>query len=413
MRIASRLLAGSAVLAMTVACSGLALADPPRGVTPRAGDVVGVGSDTTGYLLDQLALDYDKAHLKSGPLLYSWDPVNPATGQAGGRIVTKAACPAMARPDGSAAGVSALIANKTDPSDTTDYCIDFAGSSSVPTGGDPPCGSGGVCFIQLARDAVTWAARDAASGGSDAPSSLTMTQLKDIYLCKITNWAAVGGRRAPIRPYLPQAASGTRTSWLIALGGGTPLKPGSCVRDDGNALQDNQGVSKVLDNPEVIVPYSVADFLAQAYHDARCARASCSGSPPCHPSATQDRFGCDRNGVLGLHQIGGSEPALPWPLPRSACPKCAINPAFSRPFQRTVFLVVRYAPTPDHIPAYLEPFLAASTAKVPGWICSAPKARADIRDYGFEPLSGGAAAPAARVPGGPMALTQCGTPYLK
>lgn len=398
MRFASKL-AGCAAIALIAASSGTAFADPPGGTTPRAGDVVGVGSDTIGYLLDQLSYDYDKTHPKSAPLLYSWDP-------GSGRITTKAACGPIARPGGSAAAVAALKASKTDPADHGDFCVDYAGSSSAPAPGSKPCASAGLCYIQLAGDAVTWASRDRASGGSDAPASLTVTQLKDIYLCKTTNWASVGGRHAPIRAFLPRTSSGTRTSWLTALGGGAPIKPGACVRDDGNTLADNQGVSPVLDSPEAIVPYSVADYIAQAYHDAKCVRASCTGTPACHPAATQNRFGCDRNGVLRINEIGGSRPALPWPLPNSACKKCAINPKFSRPFLRIVFIVVRYAKTPDHIPAYLEPFFAADGSTLHGWDCSSPTALTDIKNSGFLPLSG------TKGPNEPAATgTQCGTPY--
>ena len=89
---------------------------------------MGVGSDAIGYLLDQLSRDYDKAHPKAATLLYSWDAVDPATGQAGGQIETKATCAAIARPDGSSAGISALEAGTTDPSSPGDFCIDYAGS---------------------------------------------------------------------------------------------------------------------------------------------------------------------------------------------------------------------------------------------------------------------------------------------
>ena len=298
------------------------------------------------------------------------------------------------------------MASKADPADHSDQCVDYAGSSRAPPAPQQALRSGSACFIQLAGDVVTWASRGAASGGSDAPASLTMTQLKDIYLCKVTNWAKVGGKHAAIKAFLPQTSSGTRTSWLTALGGGTAVKPGRCVSDEGNTLQDNQGISPVLDSAEAIFPYSVADYIAQAYHEAKCASASCSGSPACHPAATQNRFGCDRNGVLGLNEIGGTKPVLPWPLPKSSCKKCAINPKFSHPFLRTVLIVVRHAATADHIPAYLEPFFAAKTAKIHGWVCSSSTAMADIRDYGFLPLGG------TQAPNEPaVAAPACGTPY--
>ncbi|HEY3733004.1 MAG TPA: substrate-binding domain-containing protein [Streptosporangiaceae bacterium] len=399
MRFIRRLLAVAAALALVAVPAGAARADPPAGVTPRPADVAGVGSDTIGFLLDQLSHDYNKAHAKSSPLLYSWDPVNPVTGQTGDPITTKAGCPATPRPDGSSAGISALEAGVTDPNAPKDFCVDYAGSSRGPATSDPSCSPGGICFISLAGDAVTWAARDQASGGTDAPATLTRTQLKNIYLCKITNWDKVGGQNAPIEPFLPQASSGTRAFWLTALGGSTPITPGPCVSDNGNALQDNQGIDPVLDSPEAIVPYSVADYIAQVYHDAACTNSSCTGSPACTPAAGQNLFGCDEHGVLGLREIGGTRPLLPWPPPSPPCASCAINPAFSHLFQRTVYDVVRYASTSDHIPAYLEPFFAASTAPKAGYFCTNPTAKKDIKAYGF--LAAGAAL---------IASSSCGTP---
>jgi ABC-type phosphate transport system substrate-binding protein len=398
MGLTSRLLAGCAALALITGTVSPALADPPSGVIPRAGDVVGVGSDTVQFLLDQLSRDYDKAFPNAASRLYSWD----ATSSGKSPIVTKAGCQPIKRPDGPSAGIAALRAGVADPAGSSDFCIDFAESSLGPVAGDPPCAAKGLCFVPLAGDAVTWAARATASGGTDAPASLTLAQLRGIYLCKITNWASVGGRKAPIKAFLPETSSGTRQFWLTALGGGVkPIKPGACVRDGGNTLADNQGVSSLLNSAEAIVPYSVGVYLAQAYHDARCVKSSCTGSPACKPTAKQNQFGCDEHGVLGLREIGGSKPVLPWPAPRGSCQKCQINPKFARSFQRIVYLVVRRAATADHIPAYLEPFFAARTAKTPGWICSSPVAGNDITAYGFLPLSGTNA----------LATTGCGTPH--
>ena len=383
MHLIGKLLVGGGALALVVTSAVPALADPPGGISPRASDVVGVGSDTIGYLLDQLSHDYNKANPKAPTLLYSWDPTSPA-GKAGGTIVTKATCPPIPRPNGSSAGIAALEANTIDPSDPNDFCIDYAGSSRAAAAGDPGCAVPGICFVPLAGDAVTWAARDTASGGTDAPASLTLAQLKGIYLCKITNWAKVGGKNALIKPFLPQTSSGTRVFWLTALGGGTtPVKPGGCVSDVHNTLQDNQGTSPVLDSPEAIVPYSVADYIAQAYHDARCTSPSCSGSPACKPGGSENMFGCDQHGVLGIGEIGGTKPVLPWPPPSPPCAQCKINPKFSLPFQRAVYIVVRAAATHDDIPAYLEPFFAAKTTKPSGFTCASLTAQADITHYGF------------------------------
>ena len=401
----NKLLACCGALALVAASAAPALADPPT--APRPADVVGVGSDTVGYLLDQLAHDYNAAHPGGSSLLYSWDPTNPVTGKTGDPIMTKAGCKAIARPDGSSAGITALEANTVDQIDPRDFCVDYAGSSRGVAAGDPGCTTGGICFVPVAGDAVTWATRDAASGGTDAPASLTPLQLKNIYLCKITNWAKVGGRNAPIKAFLPQTSSGTRAFWLTALGGGiTPIKPGRCVGDDHNALQDNQGINPVLNSPGAIVPYSVADYIAQVYHDAPCTNSACTGSPPCVPAAGQNMFGCDEHGVLGLHAIGGSKPVKPWPPPSPPCPSCAINPNFIHLFERVVYVVVRDAATPDDIPAYLEPIFAGRNAQQPGFVCTAPAADSDIVSYGFLTL------PVTWYrPEGQIGTAQCGVPH--
>ena len=405
MRLTSKLLAACAAFALITVAAAPALADPPTGVVPRAADAVGVGSDTIGYLLDQLSRDYGKAHPKAATLLYSWDAVDPATGQAGGQIETKATCAAIARPDGSSAGISALEAGTTDPSSPGDFCIDYAGSSRSQQASDPGCVAGGVCFIRLAADAVTWASRDAASGGTDAPASLTVAQLKDIYLCKTTNWAKVGGKSAPITPFLPQPASGLTASWLTALGGGkTPITPGACVSDEGGTLQDNQGISAVLDSPNAIVPYSVASYLAQAYHDAPCTESSCTGSPACKPTGTQNLFGCDEHGVLGLGEIDGDAPMLPWPPPPAPCATCAISSKFPPLFLHDVFVVVRDAATATHIPAYLQPMFDPKSASRPGFTCTLTGGK-DIKSYGFQQLPW----PPAKSRRFPLA-SACGTP---
>jgi ABC-type phosphate transport system substrate-binding protein len=403
MRIVSRLLAGCAALALMAASAGQGLADPPGGVTPKGSDVVGVGSDTIGYLLDQLSSDYNESHPKAASLLYSWDATSPDGGKAGGLITTKATCKAISRPDGSLAGIAALMAGARQPSGKHDHCVDYAGSSTAPAGTRPPCSVDGICYLPLAVDAVTWASRAAASGGTDAPASLSLTQLKDIYSCKVTNWAKVGGHPAPIKAFLPRKSSGTRAFWLEALG---LAHPGKCVSDEGNTLQDNQGISPVLDSPEAIVPYSVADYLTQVYRDARCTNSSCTNSPACEPTAPDNLFGCDEHGFLAINEIGGSKPALPWPLPKSKCKSCTINPKFTRDFQRLVYIAVRRASAPDHIPAYLDPVFGAGGGKKPGWVCSSPQAKTDIEEYGFLALGG-----STTLSDIPNARPACGTPY--
>ena len=93
------------------------------------------------------------------------------------------------------------------------YCVDFARSSRRPVGHLPAPKPGGVGYVALATDAVTWAVRDTGATktvpASYAPKSLTLAQLKAIFSCSVTNWKQVGGGNAPIKAYLPQAGSGT------------------------------------------------------------------------------------------------------------------------------------------------------------------------------------------------------------
>lgn len=367
----------AAAVTLAVTAADPAIADPPSGKTPKATDIVGVGAGPTAYLFDQFSVDYNSQH-PNGVHLYSWDAVNPATGRPGDSIETKAGCAAIPRPDGSSAGVAALHENVTGPSGT--FCIDYARSYRRRRASDPPLAPGGVAFVDLASDAVTYATRDAASGGTNAPGNLSARQLKAIYLCQVTNWQQVGGPNAPIHAFLPQSGSEVRSFFLTALNGGAaPITPGTCVGDQGNTLAEDQGVSPALNDPDAIVPYSVAAYLAQVYHSAACLHSGCTGTPACMPVAPQNLFGCDQHGVLGLNEINGTQPVHPWPPPAPPCPQCQINSGFGAVFQHFVYTVVRYDPaTADHIPPDLEPFFGSS-----GWACTDSTAATDIQDYGF------------------------------
>src|SRR5258708_38812159 len=78
MRILSRLVTGAAVAAAAIAMTAVpALADPPTGVTPRAVDVVGVGSDTIQNVMDQFSHDFNATH--TGVKLYRCAATHPPT----------------------------------------------------------------------------------------------------------------------------------------------------------------------------------------------------------------------------------------------------------------------------------------------------------------------------------------------
>ena len=105
----------------------------------------------------------------------------------------------------------------------------------------------------------------------------------------------------------------------------------------------------------------------------------------CKPASGQNLFGCDERGTLKLNSVNGTKPTA------GTAPNVTINSKFSAPFFNPIYDVVRFSSsTADNIPAYLEPFFAASGAKVKGWACSNATATADIKHYGFltTPLCG-------------------------
>ena len=316
------------------------------------------------------------------PNVFGFDPTNPVTGATGDPITTKEGCPEITRPGGSSAGISALTENTKDPTDANAYCIDFASSLRGREPGDPPYGPGGVVFVTLARYGVTWATRDAASGGTNAPANLSTAQLRNIYLCKITNWDEVGGANAPIHAFLPQISSETGSFFLTALGGTTPLNPGGCVSDVGNTLQENEGVNPVLDDPDAIVPFSVSQYLAEAAYSAPCINSDCSpamtNGQVCAPSGTQNLFTCDEHGVLRLNKINGTAPYLPlsWPCP--GCHSPTLNPHFTANFLGTLYYVGRYdSSTTDHIAPNLDGVIT--------WMCESSPASVIFNNNGDLP----------------------------
>src|ERR1017187_5124494 len=108
------------------------------------------------------------------------------------------------RPNGSGAGVAALILNAK--TKNGHFCIDFARSSSPRSPTNPPKAKGGVVFVALAKDAVTYATNTA----STAPPNRRRAQLAAIYNCPAPPGNQVGGTsHAKIDAQLPQTSSGT------------------------------------------------------------------------------------------------------------------------------------------------------------------------------------------------------------
>jgi ABC-type phosphate transport system substrate-binding protein len=397
MRKLVKLLAAAAG-AVTVAALVMApaMADPinlntGKFVEPRPCDIVGAGSNTTEYVLDQLSVNYNKPIVKAHPgsqtasckkfpkpFLYSWDALQNAAATSSPVIKFKSGCTGEERPNGSSPGIADLAAGA---GGTTGGhpCLDFARSARAPKSTDPT----NLSFIAFGLDNVTYATIGKSKKfpkGSNAPANLSTTDLHNIYSCTATTWNQVGGTsHAKIKPLLPQSGSGTVSFFLAAIG---VVTPGPCVNEP-TTLEENQGVAPIFRfkaAPNYLIPYSAGKWVAQEYHSPPCAHSTCPSDPTgvfikCKkPKPVQNEFGCAENGVLKLNDINGTDPLKGRALNP---PASASNPkGFTAAFVRSLFNVVRGTKT---IPGYLAPIFGPA-----GFVCSAGQ-RATIQDYGFEP----------------------------
>lgn len=161
-----------------------------------------------------------------------------------GSVILRAGSKPVIRPDGSGAGVKALIADSSStgydglPTDS----IQFARMSRLPSSTEE-----GLCPTTTASCAglhVYQAATDnlgiaRVTNGFDGPSALSDNELYNIFItCQYTTWNQIpgnsGGSTNTIHPLIPQSGSGTRTFFLNDLaasqGLSTTPSPGSCVR---------------------------------------------------------------------------------------------------------------------------------------------------------------------------------------
>ena len=341
---ATTMAAVAALVAGTVTTAVAAPNDPPKGVTPRIYDIVSVGANTDENLFNQLSIDYNKTipakdHNPSHPYLYTFNATAPgSTSTKPTSIAPKAGCKSITRPNGSGPGLKALEASQKIGKY---YCIDFDRSSSGRSTAPAT-----VTYVEFAKDALTWATRSAAHGGSDAPANLTKAQLQSIFTCKTTNWKAVGGKKGAIKVYLPQTGSGTLSSWLKFMG----INPDNIPKCISLAPEENEGTYAGFNSPNAVFIYSIADWVAQKYH--------------------KNTFGSNVTGVLDINKINKISPITSGKVP-------TINPHFPASFFRTIYNVVRGTHS-------IDPRLV-SLLGPKGYLCTNAIAKKDIADYGFLP----------------------------
>jgi ABC-type phosphate transport system substrate-binding protein len=183
----------AAALVTSMMTTAPAHADPA--FTPDNNDMVGVGSDTTEFLMQKIAGAFNAAHVGGTVRMASWN----ATGSA--NITPRRNANSIPRPNGSSAGVDALQATNS---------LTFARSSRGPN----PSGDEGTAFFPYATDGLGYAF----ATGTHAKLNLTANQLALIYTCQRTNWNQFSRPAGHIKAFVPQPGSGTRTFFLSSIG---------------------------------------------------------------------------------------------------------------------------------------------------------------------------------------------------
>lgn len=263
-------LAISASLIAGIAASAMS-AMPAHGVPAAAnpGKVLAmVGSDTSFFVADAMAPQYNlnSTFNTESPrdLLVNVAPLFTAPFPTGAVVPADADCAEVIykagspSPNGSSAGISALVADATG-------CLDIARSSRNKTGSDPAS----LEFYAFGLDAVSWVKFP----GTKAPLNLTQQNLQDIYICDsithaplVTDWSQVGGTAGTIKRYYPQSGSGTFSFWNTKImGQSSSFDPNvNCdPQYDVTYTQEHDATTIApADKPFAITPFAYGQWTA-------------------------------------------------------------------------------------------------------------------------------------------------------
>jgi ABC-type phosphate transport system substrate-binding protein len=222
-------------------------APAPYNSTSGQGDVVCVGSDTVQYVGDFMADGDSHAHAGFNASKPTFKFVNiDATADANARlaygqtqtvaapalldpsIILRAGSSPSQRPNGSGAGLKALMADVTTTADEKINCArssSFPGSVTISPGVNAfqaaiNNGWGGLHVVRAAKDPLEMMT----NATTNAPAGLSVTQTAGIYNItpSFVHWGDLPGYAGPcptcaIVPLLPQAGSGTRNTFLADL----------------------------------------------------------------------------------------------------------------------------------------------------------------------------------------------------
>jgi ABC-type phosphate transport system substrate-binding protein len=274
-RISKLGIVGSGVCALALTMASPAFAD----YGPSSTDIVGVGSDTvqnianfiadgdnlgdTGYnaadnpdkwvSFDATPDANDRAGYLNGSTNAVLKPLQPT-------IVLREGTSPVQRPNGSSAGIAALLLDKTAP-----FSINYVRASRLPKAAEQTtAGTNGWGFLHVVQVSTDPLEMAFASAASNFPAAgLSAQELVSIYTCTITTWNNLpgnsGGSTATIVPMEPQAGSGTLSTFLADLktaNGGTAPTIGGCVQtveeNDPTSITNNASPANA------IVPFSLS-----------------------------------------------------------------------------------------------------------------------------------------------------------
>jgi hypothetical protein len=251
------LMAAFTTLAATALCVGTALpAQAARAdYAPGPNDIVGVGSDTSQYILDfgddgdpegdpgfnsaggaYKVVNFDATADSNARASYDNNSTNSDLLPQDPTDVLRAGTYPNQRINGSGAGLNALIANQGTGGNTSLPTIDFVRTTSEPTAAQGADFASGLEVVKIATDTLA-IAKDATSNAV----ALSPEQLVTIYQANIATgcptWSEFGvtgaGSGDWVAPLIPVSGSGIRTTFLSDLASlgnnGTAITLGTCV----------------------------------------------------------------------------------------------------------------------------------------------------------------------------------------
>jgi len=206
-----------------------------------AGAIVGVGSDTTQIVVHAVSEAYNETHTPKLASFAADGPPANVTLRQGGSSIQRSVI------NGSGNGKKTLFGTGNNPD------VDFARSSSSNNSAETSAG------LQQAAFAVDGMKMAVSAAGTNAPATLSPSQVVDIYKGVTTNWNQIGGTSGVIKPRLPQSGSGTYSFFLAKLqeaNGGQPVTMGPAV-----TTTQEHSPTEIQGDPNAIGPFSTARAL--------------------------------------------------------------------------------------------------------------------------------------------------------